>query len=92
MIPVSKTLRREYSSYLQIILRKNVYEPEQLTDHNGLCKIKPKTRWTCSQSFIDDRPHFVILEQVHRDVLADRDVDELLGRVDQAEDGRQIVG
>ena len=45
MIPVSKTLRREYSSYLQIILRKNVYEPEQLTDHNGLCKIKPKTRW-----------------------------------------------
>ena len=48
--------------------------------------------WTFSQSLVDGRPHFVVLEQVHRDVLADRDVDELLGRIDQAQDRGQVVG
>jgi hypothetical protein len=42
---------------------------------------------TRTQSIVDDRPHVVVLEQVHGDVLADSDVDELVGRVDEVEDG-----
>jgi len=33
----------------------------------------------------------VLLEEIHRNVFADRDVDEPLGRVDGADDRRQVV-
>ncbi len=36
-------------------------------------------------------PEFIVLEEVDGDVLADRDVDELFGGVDQVQDGAQIV-
>ena len=35
---------------------------------------------------------FVLLEEVHGDILADSDVDELLGRINGANNGGQIVG
>ena len=46
---------------------------------------------TCPKSVINHRPRFVLLEQVHGHVLPDGDVDELLGRVNGIDDGRQVV-
>ena len=37
---------------------------------------------TCPETFVYHGPHLVVLEQVHRDVLADGDVDELFSVVD----------